>query len=317
MTDIYVRKPPSEKGKWIAIGIGGVGLIVLIAFLFSGSQPGPDVDTEELPASTTGETSAETDRESAAPPPPTPSVPAATDTAGSADAAQLLTRARSLQADGDLSAARQAALQIMNSTSDERMLNSARTLLSEINTVLAFSPRQMDEKVDYTIQPGDTLAKIASEFGTTIELLQKSNNLRGSLIRVGDRLRILKGQFSVEVDKSDNLLDVYLNDRFFKRYRVGTGEYAKTPEGEFIIDDRIAQPTWWRPDGKAIPYGDPENLLGTHWLSLNIRGYGIHGTWEPDTIGQQASAGCVRLLNDDIEELYALLPHGTPVRIQN
>ena len=57
-------------------------------------------------------------------------------------------------------------------------------------------------------------------------------------------------------------------------------------------------------------------MLGTHWLSLDLPGYGIHGTWEPDTVGKQESAGCIRLVNADIEELYTLLPVGTPVVIQ-
>jgi lipoprotein-anchoring transpeptidase ErfK/SrfK len=119
----------------------------------------------------------------------------------------------------------------------------------------------------------------------------------------------------VQVSKSKNILDLYLDGKLFKRYRVGTGEYSRTPVGEFKITDRIPQPTWWRPDGKAIPFGDPDNELGTHWLSLDIRGYGLHGTWEPDTIGHQASAGCVRMLNEEIEELFTILPIGTPVAI--
>ena len=92
---------------------------------------------------------------------------------------------------------------------------------------------------------------------------------------------------------------------------------GKPPVGSFVIKDKIQHPPWWRPDGKQIPYGDPANLLGTHWLSLDVRGYGIHGTWEPETIGQQASAGCIRLLNDDIEELYTLVIVGTPVVIRD
>src|SRR4029077_15481510 len=120
-------------------------------------------------------------------------------------------------------------------------------------------------------------------------------NLSRSMVRVNDRLRVFSGKFSVKVDKSDNTLTVFLNDKFFKRYHVGTGQYNKTPVGTFKVTDKIAQPTWWRSDGKAIPYGDPENLLGTHWLALDIPGYGIHGTWETNTIGKQSSAGCIRL----------------------
>ena len=71
-----------------------------------------------------------------------------------------------------------------------------------------------------------------------------------------------------------------------------------------------------------IPYGDPANILGTHWLALEptgdtprVSGYGIHGTWDDTSIGKQSSAGCVRMRNSDVEELYVLLPRGTPVLI--
>jgi lipoprotein-anchoring transpeptidase ErfK/SrfK len=164
---------------------------------------------------------------------------------------------------------------------------------------------------------GDSLRKIAQKFGTTVELLQMSHRHAGANIRPGERFRVMTGKFSIVVDKSDNYLDLFLNDRFFKRYRVGTGQYNWTPTGTNQIVDRITQPAWYRPDGKVIPYGDPENLLGTHWLKLDIPGFGIHGTWEPDTIGKQSSAGCVRMLNDDVKELFTLVPVGTPVVIQD
>ena len=114
---------------------------------------------------------------------------------------------------------------------------------------------------------------------------------------------------------------LFLNGKFFKRYAVGTGQYGKTPVGDFIISDKIINPPWWRPDGKLIPFGDTNNVLGTRWMALSTpdgtgpRGYGIHGTWQPDTIGKQASAGCIRLLNSEVEELFMLVPVGTPVNI--
>jgi lipoprotein-anchoring transpeptidase ErfK/SrfK len=92
--------------------------------------------------------------------------------------------------------------------------------------------------------------------------------------------------------------------------------------GTFVITDKIEQPPWWRPDGKMIPFGDKENVLGTRWMSLQatgttaaVRGYGLHGTWEPETIGKQASAGCVRLKNNEVEELFLMIPTGTSVAI--
>ncbi len=230
---------------------------------------------------------------------------------------RLVAEAQKFKAEGNLPEARAAANGILAGSRHQPARERAMTILSDINTEILLSPRAMPEKTEYTVQPGDSLAKLAKKFGTTVELIRQGNNVRGSLIRTGDRMRIFQGNFSIKVDKSDNVLDVYLNDVFFKRYPVGTGEYNRTPVGDFKITDRIQKPTWWRPDGKAIPYGTPENELGTHWLSLDVRGYGIHGTWEPDTIGKQVSAGCVRLLNENIEELYNIIPLGTPVTISD
>lgn len=217
---------------------------------------------------------------------------------------------------GKLQEARELATVVLEQTTDPAAREKAELLLGAVGMELLMSPRPMPEKTDYAVQPGDSLDKIARKFGTTVELIQKGNNVRGALIKAGDRLRVFSGTWAIVVNKNRNDLLLTLNGKFFKRYRVGTGEYSKTPVGEFKIVDRIAQPTWWHPDGRTIPFGDPENLLGTHWLALDVKGYGIHGTWEPDTIGKQASMGCVRLLNEEVEELFTLVTIGTPVTIE-
>lgn len=191
----------------------------------------------------------------------------------------------------------------------------AEVLLGEIHTALAFSRRPMPEKTDYTVQVGDTLGGLAKKFATTKEMIRRSNNFTGDVIRVGDRLRVLGARWTVEVNKGRNDLLVKMNDKFFKRYRVGTGQYSMTPTGTFHVVTRIEYPTWYRAGGAPIPYGDTNNVLGTHWISLDIPHYGIHGTWATNTLGQQSSQGCIRLLNTEVVELYLLLPEGTPVTI--
>ena len=74
------------------------------------------------------------------------------------------------------------------------------------------------------------------------------------------------------------------------------------------------------PEWKGIPYGDPKNILGTRWMGITdaqktLKEYGIHGTWQPETVGAYVSKGCIRLLNDDVEELYKIVMIGTPVTI--
>lgn len=259
------------------------------------------------------------EQSSAAVPATPPSAPPATVAAAPpvmAEAAHAdgVAQARELKAAGKLADARAALLPVADALNAP---DAAVDLLGEIDTQILLTPTPAPEKVDYTIVAGDNLGKLAKKFGTTIDLIKKSNNLTRDTIRIGDRLRIYQGHFAVEISKSANTLRLTDSGKLFKRYRVGTGQYAKTPVGEFQVTSRMENPPWWRSDGTTIPFGDPENILGTHWLGLNVPGYGIHGTWETNSIGKQATAGCIRLLNDDVAELYTILPVGTTVTIRD
>ncbi len=336
-----VHRPPTPWWVYV-VGLVSIALIVFAVVLFfsgrskapesAATEPTPAFEPVAAPTPPAAQAPAATRPSPTLPSAPAPSTPASaapapapvtppptTSTAPLPVAANTasLAEARAAQAAGDLLAARASALAVWNGTQDPALKTEAEAILNVVGLELVMTPRPMPEKIDYTVQPGDSLEKIAKKHGTTVELLRLSNNIKGSVIRVGDRMRVFTGKFSVSVSKSANDLVLWMNGEFLKRYRVGTGEYNKTPVGDFVINDRIAQPTWWRPDGKAIPFGDKENLLGTHWLSINVKGYGLHGTWEPETIGHQLSAGCVRMHNEEIEQLFNLLPLGTPVSIRD
>ena len=316
MKDLYLRPRRSTRGCLIAVIL--LALVILAAWWFW-RRPKPSTPAPETPVTAEAPAPAPIPASMTAKPPPAPeSKPpaAARPPPAAADSGlDLLARARERRAADSLVEARDAAWQVLAQSSNEVARTGAETLLNEVNIELLMSPRMMPEKEEYVVVSGDSLDKLRKKFGTTVEVIRRGNRIPGDVIRAGDRFRIFKGRFTIQVSKSRNDLVLMMNDRFFKRYRVGTGAYGKTPTGDFVIKEKIAQPTWWRPDGKPIPFGDPENVLGTHWLSLDIPGYGIHGTWEPDTIGQQASAGCIRLLNAEVEELFNLVPEGTPVRI--
>jgi lipoprotein-anchoring transpeptidase ErfK/SrfK len=78
--------------------------------------------------------------------------------------------------------------------------------------------------------------------------------------------------------------------------------------------NRLAHPTYYHA-GKVIPAGG-ENPLGTRWLGLSQKGYGIHGTNAPSSVGHAASHGCIRLRNRDVERLFAMLRVGDTVVIR-
>lgn len=227
-----------------------------------------------------------------------------------------------LIASNDFVRARQQGYELLQNSASPAVVSETEKMLGQINVSLLLSPAPMPEKMEYIVKSGDILEILARKNGTTVDLIQKCNSLQGKMIHPGDCLRIFNAKLAIVISKSRNDLLLKANDRFFKRYAVGTGKFGTTPAGSFIISDKIAEPPWWRPDGKMIPFGDKENVLGTRWMSLaatgatpKVRGYGIHGTWEPDTIGKQASAGCVRLVNSEVEELFVIVPVGTPVTI--
>jgi lipoprotein-anchoring transpeptidase ErfK/SrfK len=120
----------------------------------------------------------------------------------------------------------------------------------------------------------------------------------------------------VVVSLADRTLSVVENGDVVRVFPVAVGAPdTPTPVGTFTIKNRIPHPTYYRP-GRVIGPG-PSNPLGTRWMGLDIKGYGIHGTDEPHSIGHARSHGCVRLHNDDVEQLFELLRPGDIVELRD
>jgi len=227
---------------------------------------------------------------------------------------ELYTEAMGLEEKNEVLAAREAYQKLLSDHPDFKENQNAQKHLEDLNLRVIFSSTETPKTVLHEVKSGDSLAKIAKLYNTTIEFIKKSNNLTGDVIRVGQKLRIWKGAFSVFVDKSQNILILKCDDEVVKVYNVSTGKNNSTPIGTFKIVDKLVNPVWFK-SGAIVPPESPDNILGTRWLGFDNPGYGIHGTTEPETIGQQITAGCVRMRNQEVEELYSLLPVGTLVTV--
>jgi len=204
----------------------------------------------------------------------------------------------------------------MEKAEDDQIMKEAEDKFYQINMKILFSPIPTEDSEKYIVEKGDTLTKIARRFGTTVELLMRSNELTNDLIRPGQVLKVSTAKYSVMVDKSQNLLMLRSDDKILKIYNVATGKNDSTPLGDFRIVNKLVDPTWYSA-GAIVGPGSPENILGSRWLGISSAGYGIHGTTDPEGIGKHITAGCVRMLNNDVEELYAVLPVGVEVTIVN
>ncbi len=124
----------------------------------------------------------------------------------------------------------------------------------------------------------------------------------------------MTGTRRIVVSIPDCKLALIENDRIVKVYETAVGApVSPTPTGTFQIVTRIANPTYYHP-GKVIGPGKA-NPLGTRWLGLTAKGFGIHGTNVPRSIGRAASHGCVRLRNSEVEELFELVRVGDVVEL--
>ena len=118
----------------------------------------------------------------------------------------------------------------------------------------------------------------------------------------------------IVVSIQDRKLAVVESDRVLKIYPTAVGApESPSPTGTYKIINSIPDPTWYY-NGKIVGPGK-SNPLGTRWLGLSIKGYGIHGTNVPSSIGHNASHGCVRMRNHDVEELYGLIGVGDQVEL--
>ena len=191
-------------------------------------------------------------------------------------------------------------------------------VINEINRSIMNSTIPAPEKITYTVESGDTLDGIARAHHTTVGGLQRMNELNptNSTIYPGKKFKIIQGKWSIRISKKNFLLCLYLDQELYRIYKISTGKQDRTPFGSFVICNKSMQPSWTQEPGVVIPYGDPKNILGTRWMGLkpidrvltDVEGLGIHGTTEPESIGTASSLGCIRLLNEDVEELYDFIP---------
>lgn len=108
--------------------------------------------------------------------------------------------------------------------------------------------------------------------------------------------------YRIIVDLSDRRLYLLDNDIVVRAYPVGIGRMVtQTPAGEFTIINKQPNP------------GGP---FGAFWMGLSKPSYGIHGTNDPSSIGGLVSHGCIRMYNQDVLQLQALVPIGTRVTIR-
>jgi lipoprotein-anchoring transpeptidase ErfK/SrfK len=182
-----------------------------------------------------------------------------------------------------------------------------------------------DDEVDFSIR--ETIIRCDERYAKQAEVIRQELGFGTVSYESGlDKVEVVVGwdaplpKFAdppasgVYVDKSEKAVYFFRGGELAEIWPCATGkEETPTPTGRFAVTVTVEKPTWyWQ--GKAIPPG-PENGLGDWFIGINKKGYGLHGTNEPPSIGTAASHGCVRMYNADAGELVKVVSAGTPVII--
>ena len=172
----------------------------------------------------------------------------------------------------------------------------------------------------YQVKPGDRLETIGRQYQVPYEIIMRINNIPSpEALRADKRIKVPKGPFHVKVYKDNFTMDLFLQKTYVKSYPVGLGKPGhETPSGRWVVrsGDKLIRPQWTDSETGRVYYGnEPDYPLGERWIGIRgvngdtvgRRGFALHGTNEPQTIGTACSNGCVRLRNEDIVELFGLL----------
>lgn len=156
----------------------------------------------------------------------------------------------------------------------------------------------------YVVQPGDAPYIIAQKFGITLEELVMVNpNLDPFNLKIDQIicLPLTPTPYIIVIDLLEKKLSLFFLGKLAQTYPVAIGKpTTPTPIGNFYIFNKQVNP------------GGP---FGTRWLGLSQPSYGIHGTNRPDSIGTAVSNGCIRMYNQDVEDLFSKISIYTPVII--
>ncbi len=215
-----------------------------------------------------------------------------------------------------------------------------RSQIAAINDTLIFSPTIApgDPFADsYTVASGDNPITIVRKQSLPIDarFLQRINGFNPKALRIGQKLKLIRQPFHAVVHKDEFRMDVYMGPppsvgakttadgadegwTYVRSFPVGLGESNGTPEGPFVVrpKSKLVNPLWKNPrTGEVFEADNPKNPIGEFWVGLDgadestrkFSGYGIHGTIDLDSIGQQRSMGCVRMLPDDVALVYEIM----------
>lgn len=189
--------------------------------------------------------------------------------------------------------------------------DEAETMLGELNVMDLLSNQPGPDKVEYIVQRGDVIDRVAHKTKCNEELLYQANGMERTMLRIGQKLRVPQVDFSVEVHLKQRKIILLNHGRFFRSYLIqNTRAVAKKfPDIHTKVQEKLATK-----DGRRVAFGAKDFPGSLRSLTLTGQaGYTIYG--EDETPDKPPSNSGIGLSPLDAEELHTMVSVGTPVNI--
>ena len=197
-------------------------------------------------------------------------------------------------------------------------LDEARDLLGDVNIKIMFSPVPSPEKQLYIVRSGDVLNRVAAKTKSTAELIMRSNNLNGTMLRIEQKLWVPPTEFSMTISRKRNKVVLFRDNKFFKQYPIRSwpalAKKATTgpqPKLTARVTERIA---WF--EGQRVIFTDKGYAQASHWIALSLPSYTLYGEPAADDAKAQKPPAGIALAPEAAAELAAMLSKNDPVSIE-
>lgn len=216
-----------------------------------------------------------------------------------------------------------------NITANKPVLVTYTITEDDVNTNFATMPSGSEAKSKMKgLYYQDIKEMFGERFHMDVRYLDKLN--KNKQYKAGETITVLNTRAPLKqrinriiANKADKTLYAYNNDKLVATYPTTIGSDATpSPQGTFKIINKVKMPWYKATVGEGankkvhmLPPG-PNSPVGVVWMGLSKPSYGIHGSPKPEGISRQASAGCVRLTNWDVLEVYANIENGATVELK-
>ncbi|MEO6052574.1 MAG: LysM peptidoglycan-binding domain-containing protein, partial [Chthoniobacterales bacterium] len=190
----------------------------------------------------------------------------------------------------------------------------AKKAVGDLNIQMLFSDFRAPNKEEYTVVKGDALVKIASKTKASVDLIYRANNMSSINLQIGQVLLVPKVQPSITINRKAATLELQDDGRLLKEYPIvsfkGSGS-AGSPTTTQVKEKASLQ------GDKRVAFGSKEYGGSDRWIMLSSAGIIIRSAPEAATAGTDVvMPGGIVLNRPDIDEIFALVNKGTPVKIE-